>query len=208
MAVTTPSDIKVYAPPRRSCRVPLMLFVGGFLFGIAAASCVLLAVTGNRLLYSPAMSDAPEKVDFEFSIKGLFTPRQENKSMNVYVRWRYKPLADRCPFSPTNENCIQYQLWTRSLILNLTMHETPELPLGSEWERVNLAICRAIWAKYEVGILALSTSVHVNGDGRSAEERGKMPYEPGAHGSTCTIGPDVFQPLTERNLLPNLGPYR
>ena len=94
----------------------------------------------------------------------------------------------------------------RSLILNYTLIPTPQLPIGAEWERVNLAICRAIWAKYE-NIAALSTALHVNGDGRSAAQRGGMPYEPGAHGTTCTMGPDNFAPIAFANELPNLGPY-
>ena len=128
---------------------------------------------------------------------------------------------------------IQYQLWARSLILNHTLHATPGLPLGSEWERVNLAMypccgltlqpyslslpflsscpcvdsCRAIWAKYD-NLDALSTSLHVNGDGRSAAIRGEMPYEPGAHGTTCTLGQADFAPISFANSLPNLGPYR
>ena len=98
----------------------------------------------------------------------------------------------------------------RDLILNTTMHAQPGLPLDSEWERVNLALCRGIWSRYTSLIAMLSTSVHVNGDGRSAAERGEMPYEPGAHSSTCTIGPrdgrSDFAPLAVRNELPNLGP--
>jgi len=80
--------------------------------------------------------------------------------------------------------------------------------MDSEWERVNLALCRAIWSKYD-NILALSTSLHVNGDGRDAAHRrgGIMPYEPGAHGTTCTRGPQSFAPISFVNTLPNLGPY-
>ena len=133
----------------------------------------------------------------------------------------------------------------REYILNKTTMPTPELPIETEWERVNLAICHGLWGTYP-NIAALSTSLQVNGDvspvlsglpprptslppappgllrasphsdpprrscpthtfpdrltvrtpcvaftqGRSAAERGPMPYEPGAHGTTCTIGPD------------------
>ena len=57
--------------------------------------------------------------------------------------------AEQCPFSAVDNNCIQYQRGMRELALNLTRDGTdgtfyPEL--GAEWERVNLALCRAIYA--------------------------------------------------------------
>ena len=95
----------------------------------------------------------------------------------------------------------------RTLILNHTMHPTPEVPLMAEWEVVNLAICRGLWGVYP-NIVALSTSLHVNGDGRPSAERGIMPYEPGAHGTTCTFGTaDGFAPLNFYNRLPSYGGY-
>ena len=30
-----------------------------------------------------------------------------------------------------------------------------------------------------------------------------MPYEPGAHGTTCTIGPESFAPISFYNQLPD-----
>jgi hypothetical protein len=170
-----------------------------FALGAAAASCVSLANSQS--------GEQDPLVDFEFSLRGIQTPRQFNKTLDVFVRWRYKPLDNQCPFSPTDNNCIQYQLWTRSLILNITLRATEQLPLGAEWERVNLALCRQIWAQYSASLVALSTSLHVNGDGRSAAARGIMPYEPGQHGSTCTMGPESFSPIAFKNALPNLGPY-
>ena len=79
----------------------------------------------------------------------------------------------------------------------------------AEWERVALTICRGLWNQLQRNarglISALSASVHVSGDSRSATSRGRMPYEPGAHSATCTIGPDDFAPITFPNGLPNLG---
>ncbi len=108
------------------------------------------------------------------------------------------------PFAPADplRLCVR-----AARILNVTQNPTPELPVMAEWERVNLAICRAIWAKYDM-ITALSTSLHVNGDGRPAAERGGAPFEPGPHGSTCTIGHvqgDGFVPIDFFNRLPQLG---
>lgn len=95
-----------------------------------------------------------------------------------------------------------------SYVMNTALNGTSELPLEAEWERVALVLCRGIWDRWatRAGLIsALSTSVHVNGDGRSAAERGVMPYEPGAHGATCTIGPDNFAPIAIENRLPNYG---
>jgi len=194
------SSLKLLARKSSGCSAHLPL-LGAFSAGAL--------VTGLASVLLSLCSANPEKVDFEFSMRGIVTPRQENKTLDIFVRWRYFPRDDQCPFSPTDNNCIQYQLWTRSLILNLTLHPSAALPINAEWERVNLALCRAIWAQYSYGIQALSTSLHVNGDGRSAAERkgGLMPYEPGAHGSTCTLGPDTFPPIAFVNELPNLGPY-
>ena len=81
--------------------------------------------------------------------------------------------------------------------------------LGAEWERVNLALCRAIYAgaygPTAQPIAAVSTLLQVNGDGRPYAERGPtMPFEPDAHGTTCTIGADgTFSPVEFYNRLPD-----
>lgn len=67
-----------------------------------------------------------------------------------------------------------------------------------------MAICKGIWGKWPT-IAALSTSVQVNGDGRTAAQRHGAPFEPGAHGSTCTLGPDDFAPIAFYNYLGNRG---
>ena len=87
------------------------------------------------------------------------------------------------------------------MILRTLMEASDELPLAAEWERVNVHLCRAIWNAYPLA--AISVSLHVNGDGRP----GAVPYEPGAHGATCTIGPNNYPPIDFYNRLPNLGPY-
>ena len=148
--------------------------------------------------------DLTPKVDFEFQIKGINTTRQLNKTMDVYVRWRYKPGTNKCPWSPTDNTCIQYQLGIHAGILDLALRGRSGLELTAEWERVNLAICEGIWGNWSTLLSALSTAVHVNGDGRSAAERGPQPYEPGAHGSVCTIGTGI-QPVELPNHLPNYG---
>ena len=122
----------------------------------------------------------------------------------MFVRFKYESDPRYCPFSPTDELCPQYQEYMRSAILNTTLRAAPELPLGSEWEKVNLHICRSLWGVYP-NVVALTTSLHVNGDGRNATARGPAPYEPGAHGTTCTIG--EIEPIHFYNRLPNLGPY-
>lgn len=174
--------------------------------GVLILAFVLGATTTTGLSRSGTPAPA-EKVDFEFQILGIHTPRQFGKTLNVFVRFRYASDARYCPFSPTDNLCPQYQLFMRDAILNLTTHPTPELPMPAEWERVNLAMCRTLWGVYP-NVVALSTALHVNGDGRNASARGDMPYEPGAHGTTCTIGGDAgWTPIQYFNRLPNLGPY-
>ena len=75
--------------------------------------------------------------------------------------------------------------------------------MGAEWERLALYLCQQIYKGWRPTITAVSVAVHVNGDGRSDEERGIMPFEPGAHGATCTIGD--MPPIAVPNRLYNLG---
>ena len=75
----------------------------------------------------------------------------------------------------------------------------------NQQERVNLALCRALWSKWSARLSAVSTAVHVNGDGRDAARRGDAPYEPGAHGTVCTIGDEGLAPIELPNRLPNYG---
>ena len=142
-------------------------------------------------------------VDFSFQILGINTTRQLGKTMDCYVNWRYREDSSHCPFSPHDNECIQYQKDVHSMILNRSTMPSPELELGVEWERVALNICRGIWADWKHIIQAVSVAVHVNGDGRSEAELHGMPYEPGAHGATCTIGP--MPPIALPNRLYNLG---
>ena len=157
-----------------------------------------------------AGSKAEPEVDFHFQMLNISTPRQGGKSLNLFIT-RYPHSAEQCPFSAVDNNCIQYQKGMRELALNLTRDGTdgtfyPEL--GAEWERVNLALCRAIYAgaygPTAQPIAAVSTLLQVNGDGRPYAKRGPtMPFEPDAHGTTCTIG-DI-PPVQRPNHLPNLG---
>ena len=204
LAHTTQQDVQLLPrhAPHWSKRAHRFALFGAFVLGVVCASAFY-----PFFLSLGHSSSSDERVDFEFSVLGINTPRQDNKTLNVFVRWRYRPSSTQCPFSATDNTCIQYQLWMRSRILDITLHDFSELGVMAEWERVNLAICRAIWKEYPGQLEALSTSLHVNGDGRSAYERGAMPYEPGAHGTTCTIGDDQFAPISFYNRLPNLGPY-
>ena len=185
-------------PKHRTVATPLLTFLLGVcttLLGVWAAN---LGAAGQP---SSRAAVGQEKVDFSFQILGINTTRQLNKTMDVFVRWRYPHNSD-CPWSGM-DNCIQYQKKMHSTILDIATRPTPDLPLAAEWERVNLAICRRIWSGFSDQIAALTTTTHVNGDGRSAAARGRQPYEPGAHGSTCTIG-DI-EPLFIPNRLQNLG---
>ena len=201
-----------------------------WLSAVAAVVCFGAGTGLGAALTYRAGGAVSAKVDFTFQILNMQTPRQENKTMNVrrptrsrraslaveserltsppqvFVRLRYPEDQSHCPFSPTDNTCIQYQLKMRQLILDVALRPTPALPMDAEWERVTLALCRGI---FDGGfpIIAVSTLVQVNGDGRDAAERGPAPYEPGAHSATCTIGPSDFLPIDRFNYLPNLGPY-
>ena len=179
--------------------------------GIVATFAILL---GMLLASAPLLAGraaAEPEVDFHFQMLNISTPRQGGKSLNLFIKFRYPHSAEQCPFSTVDNNCIQYQRGMRELALNLTRDGTdgtfyPEL--GAEWERVNLALCRAIYAgaygPTAQPIAAVSTLLQVNGDGRPYAERGPtMPFEPDAHGTTCTIG-DI-PPVQRPNHLPNLG---
>ena len=177
-----------------------------WLSAVAAVVCFGAGTGLGAALTYRAGGAVSAKVDFTFQILNMQTPRQENKTMNVFVRLRYPEDQSHCPFSPTDNTCIQYQLKMRQLILDVALRPTPALPMDAEWERVTLALCRGI---FDGGfpIIAVSTLVQVNGDGRDAAERGPAPYEPGAHSATCTIGPSDFLPIDRFNYLPNLGSY-
>ena len=168
-----------------------------FLFGAALG----LAVGFGAVALSNPDSDSHVRtvVDFHFQMLNISTPRQADKLMNIFVKWRYPPGTDRCPFHPTDNHCIQYQHAPMEWIRNVTQSEQEGLVLGAEWERVALLICRHLYDHYTVA--AVSVLVQVNGDGRSWVEA----YEPGAHGSTCTIGPSDFLPIERPNTLPSFA---
>ena len=185
-----------------------------FFSGVILASFTILSgmlVASALLPLGRRGSAAEPEVDFHFQMLNISTPRQGGKSLNLFIKFRYPHSAEQCPFSAVDNNCIQYQKGMRELALNLTRDGTdgtfyPEL--GAEWERVNLALCRAIYAgaygPTAQPIAAVSTLLQVNGDGRPYSERGPtMPFEPDAHGTTCTIG-DI-PPVQRPNHLPNLG---
>ena len=188
---------------RGSCCYLYAFPIFSFFLGAAVASAVLLGVFGVVRLRSRSDLSGDVSVDFAFQVLNISTPRQLNKTLNVFVKFRYTEDTGRCPFSATDNTCPQYQLFMRDYILNTTLYPTEELPIEAEWERVNLKICRGLWGIYP-NIGALSTSLQVNGDGRPASQRGPMPYEPGAHGTTCTIGADAtFAPVEFYNRLPD-----
>ena len=163
---------------------------------------IAIAVAVPNLFIASCSSWGREniRVDFLFQDLDIVSPRQGGKTMNVFVSWRYPKHLDRCPFNPNNDLCIQYQKNIRTHILAVLAGSS--LPLDSEWEQVVLELCRYIYSHFEVS--ALSVQLQVNGDSRSAEERGDKPFEPGAHGATCTIGAADFVPLRHFNRLPDL----
>ena len=195
-----PSEsMRVLDIPSRSDRVRLRvawaMALCGFVMGASIASAVWAAARPDKSGISPPSSSEP-KVDFEFQLLNISSPRQMGKLMNIFVKWRYPQDPTYCPFSPTDNTCIQYQLTPRQFILNVT-DGIAGPPVESEWERVALFLCRHFYANER--IVAVSVLVQVNGDGRSWVSA----YEPGAHGSTCTIGPPDFPPLQRWNPLPD-----
>ena len=182
---------------------PVLCFAVGAFAGAATASISWAAgLAANRswpavVVQQSSTENTPELVDFHFQILNISSPRQSDKILNVFVKWRYLYNDLQCPFSQSDNNCIQYQIAPRSFILNVTGSEQPGLPLGAEWERVALYLCRGLWSSYSLA--ALSVLLQVNGDGRSWVEA----YEPGAHGATCTIGPPGFEPEARFNFLPD-----
>ena len=105
-----------------------------FLFGAALG----LAVGFGAVALSNPDSDSHVRtvVDFHFQMLNISTPRQADKLMNIFVKWRYPPGTDRCPFHPTDNHCIQYQHAPMEWIRNVTQSEQEGLVLGAEWERV------------------------------------------------------------------------
>ena len=186
------------AAPHAGSLLPLVTFLVGALLGLAPFLSQQLG-TGNLLRATDA------RVEFYFHMLNMTTMRQGNKSMDVYVRFRYPQGDAYCPFSPnqTTGTCIQYQEGMRSLIMATALDGTPELPLMTEWEHVALALCRGLYSGYRIS--AVSVAVHVSGDGRPGAERQGAPYEPNAHGSTCTLGDLDFAPVDFFNRRPNLG---
>ena len=140
---------------RGAWKLAAVTFLIGVTLGLAVAfGAVSLSKDGARTV-----------VDFHFQMLNISTPRQNDKFLNVFVKWRYPSDADRCPFHPTDNDCIQYQRSPMNFVRNVTQFEQPGLPLGSEWERVALFICRHLYASYS--LVAVSVLVQVNGDGRS-----------------------------------------
>ena len=174
----------------------MVIFAFGLILGIAAASCTLLGLATSRGMF--LFGDrAQTNMDFHFQMLNISTPRQHDKLMNIFIKWRYPDRADLCPYDPVDNNCIQYQNLVLPWVRNVTQYAQPGLPLGAEWERVALFICRHLKATYIIS--AVSVLVQVNGDGRDWVKA----YEPSAHGATCTIGPPEFAPLVRANPLPD-----
>ena len=179
----------------------LLLLVGVLLGSLVTLGAAFSASRCDVDIVAAALREnsevAQENVDFHFQMLNISTPRQSDKLMNVFVKWRYPPSTAHCPFHPTDNTCIQYQHAPMDFIRNVTQVAQPGLPLGAEWERVALFMCRHLYSSYLIA--AVSVLVQVNGDGRTWVEA----YEPGAHGSTCTIGPPNFQPIELWNPQPD-----
>ena len=97
-------------PARPSAFAPPLVFVAGLLLGVSLSVGVFLGLSRNTNGGNRSRADPTTHVDFGFSVRGIQTPRQENKTLNVYVRFRYEPWTDRCPYSKTDNTCIQYQV--------------------------------------------------------------------------------------------------
>lgn len=178
---STHDAARLVSPVRKqwgSC-VPLFTFV----LGMAVSAAVTMASFGlMQMRCESAASTSVTRVDFSFQVLNVSTPRQLNKTLNVFVKFRYAHDTSRCPFHPTDNTCPQYQLFMREYILNKTTMPTPELPIETEWERVNLAICHGLWGTYP-NIAALSTSLQVNGDVSPALWVAASPYQPSSRSS-------------------------
>lgn len=71
-----------------------------FILGMCVCAIFLLSSWGVEALRS---AEVHTHVDFHFQLEGIATPRQENKTANVYVRFRYRTDSSKCPFSETDK---------------------------------------------------------------------------------------------------------
>lgn len=120
-----------------------------------------------------ARSTAGQVQEFAFAVSHYNSSRQWGKCLNVVIKYRY-PV----PEGSTKAVSFDYRP-VRELTLEL-IEPTVALPIGSEWEDVNLALTSSIMSRFNV--TAVSSQIQV------MQRTTATIAEPGNHGSTITMG--------------------
>ena len=128
---------------------------------------------------SPADPSPVVRQEFEFQILGLETPRQQGRTLDVFVRYRYPPELPTTGYPDYRE--------IRSEVLEF-LRVRPEEPADEYWEVLNRDLVRHLVATFPLE--AATTAIEVRPDPNPKLE------EPGWHGSIATIG--EIEPLRFR----------
>jgi len=111
------------------------------------------------------------KRDFLFQIVGYETLNQGGQKMNLYFHYRYTEGI-------ATEDIPNY-IDLRSQVVDFMREvDTTDEPY---WETVDLQLCTALKKNYPIEAISCQLQVY-------PDDRKGLPYEPGYHGATTTIG--------------------
>eukprot|EP00462_Mataza_sp_D1_P019223 CAMPEP_0175141244 /NCGR_PEP_ID=MMETSP0087-20121206/11998_1 /TAXON_ID=136419 /ORGANISM="Unknown Unknown, Strain D1" /LENGTH=228 /DNA_ID=CAMNT_0016424639 /DNA_START=59 /DNA_END=745 /DNA_ORIENTATION=- len=139
----------------------------------------------------PVQTPWPQHQDFTFVVSHFNSTRQWGKCLNIIVRYRYTPG------SHVNGSAGYFDYRElRNLALQFA-EPSPDIPMPTQWEVVNLAFVHEALTKYSDKVVAISSQIMVR------HEMNPEIQEPGNHGSTVTVSFDnttdnpPFNPVDE-----------
>jgi len=112
-----------------------------------------------------------ERRDFTFQVIGYKTPNQGGQVLNMYFHYRYDDgiaTSDIPNYVDLRDQALNYL-------------DTVDLSQNPYWETLNQTICDDLHAKFPIQAISCQLQAY-------PDDRPGLPYEPGYHGSTDTIG--------------------
>ncbi|MCU1403808.1 MAG: hypothetical protein JWQ43_111 [Glaciihabitans sp.] len=146
------------------------LLLGGWIGSAQGAAAAAEQDRSSGALGGKGGSSEPKR-DFLFQIVGYETANQGGQTMNMYFHYRYNEgiaTAD-----------IPNYVDLRTQALNfMAAVDTADSPY---WETLDLELCTTLKDDYPLEAISCQLQVY-------PDDRAGLPYEPGYHGTTTTIG--------------------
>jgi hypothetical protein len=154
------------------------LFGAGVLLGAstprssAAEPALVAAATTTRTgtgVDAPA-PDEPTR-DFLFQDVGYTTENQGGQTMNMYFHYRYNPGIATADIP----NYVDLRTQALKFMADVDITDNPY------WETLDLDLCTQLKKDYPIEAISCQLQFY-------PDDRAGLPYEPGYHGTTTTIG--------------------